>query len=179
VLKAVDAAKYILSYFHCRGENVDKMKLYKLLYYAQGEYLGQNGVPLFEDDIEAWIHGPVVPSVMKYVETKNPEILHPDAKIDKPQFQPEIEQHLQTILETYGKLSSDELKDKTHYEMPWVRTRRGSNGNTKSCKLISQNNLLEFFKKPKIEREEYSRQLKSMKRIIDENRNVLIALAKA
>ncbi len=41
---------------------MSNLKLQKLLYDAQGHYLGGHGQPLFEDPIEAWVHGPVVPS---------------------------------------------------------------------------------------------------------------------
>jgi uncharacterized phage-associated protein len=42
---------------------IDPMKLQKLLYIAQGVYLAQNEEPLFQEKIEAWKFGPVVPSV--------------------------------------------------------------------------------------------------------------------
>ena len=35
----------------------------KLLYYAQGVYLASTGEKLFEENIEAWAHGPVVQEV--------------------------------------------------------------------------------------------------------------------
>lgn len=44
-------------------EGVSNLKLQKLLYYAQGIYLSLNNELLFDEPIEAWKHGPVVPSV--------------------------------------------------------------------------------------------------------------------
>ena len=38
-------------------------KLQKLIYYAQAWNMAFNGEPIFEEKIEAWIHGPVVPEV--------------------------------------------------------------------------------------------------------------------
>ena len=35
------------------------LKLQKLLYFVQGYHLAYFGKPLFEDDFEAWVHGPV------------------------------------------------------------------------------------------------------------------------
>jgi uncharacterized phage-associated protein len=43
--------------------DVSNMKLQKLLYFAQGRFLAQNGIPLFDNPIEAWNHGPVVREV--------------------------------------------------------------------------------------------------------------------
>jgi uncharacterized phage-associated protein len=39
------------------------LKIQKLLYYAQGWFLGNYETPLFDDDIEAWRHGPVIRSI--------------------------------------------------------------------------------------------------------------------
>src|SRR5438309_2092560 len=47
------------------GENITNLKLQKLLYYVQGFHLAMNGAPLFNEDIRAWDHGPVVPQVYR------------------------------------------------------------------------------------------------------------------
>ncbi|BDV26675.1 hypothetical protein VH13_09195 [Corynebacterium ulcerans] len=39
--------------------NVDKMKLYKLCYFAQGWNLAWTGRPLFREPLQAWAKGPV------------------------------------------------------------------------------------------------------------------------
>ena len=44
-------------------ELMTNMKLQKMLYYQQGFHLAYFGTPLFDKDIEAWMFGPVVPSV--------------------------------------------------------------------------------------------------------------------
>ena len=43
------------------GELMSNMKLQKMLYYQQGYHLAAFGTPLFDEDIEAWMYGPVVP----------------------------------------------------------------------------------------------------------------------
>ena len=42
------------------AEYISNLKLQKLLYYAQGVYVGITGIRLFEDALVAWEHGPVV-----------------------------------------------------------------------------------------------------------------------
>ena len=44
-------------------DTLTNLKLNKLLYYAQGEYLARTGKPLFDDEIQAWDYGPVVPVI--------------------------------------------------------------------------------------------------------------------
>lgn len=43
--------------------NITPLKMQKLLFYAQGWYLGYKGIPLFEEEMKHWAHGPVVLSV--------------------------------------------------------------------------------------------------------------------
>lgn len=46
-----------------RGDLMTNLRLQKMLYFAQGWHLARYGTPLFDDEIEAWQYGPVVPSV--------------------------------------------------------------------------------------------------------------------
>lgn len=56
---AIDVAEYILRQ---HGE-MSAMKLHRLVYYSQGWHLAWEGHPLFEDEIQAWANGPVVPAL--------------------------------------------------------------------------------------------------------------------
>ena len=54
-----DVASWFLS-----QDSMTHKKLQKLCYYAQAWYCAlYDGSPLFEDEIQAWVHGPVVPSL--------------------------------------------------------------------------------------------------------------------
>ncbi len=61
-MTASEAARYFLA-LQDDEDSISNLKLQKLLYYAQGFSLALTGKPLFNDQIKAWIHGPVVPSV--------------------------------------------------------------------------------------------------------------------
>ena len=43
------------------GDAMTNLRLQKMLYFAQGWSLARHGKPLFEEPIEAWQYGPVVP----------------------------------------------------------------------------------------------------------------------
>src|SRR3990167_3308538 len=47
------------------SDGISNLKLQKLVYYAQGFFLAMHETPLFENDIEAWTHGPVVPELYR------------------------------------------------------------------------------------------------------------------
>lgn len=60
---AIDIAKYIISKCTRDDKPISNLQLQKILYFIQRDYLKNNKYPLFEDDIEAWQFGPVVPEV--------------------------------------------------------------------------------------------------------------------
>lgn len=64
---AAHTARQVAEWFLVWGEQnegtLSNLKVQKLLYYAQGHYLGEHGVSLFDDPVQAWAHGPVVKSV--------------------------------------------------------------------------------------------------------------------
>src|SRR5690606_17024633 len=63
-------ANYFLSQSNAdAGDLISNLKLQKLVYYAQGFSLALLDEPLFEDEIEAWMHGPVVPALYREFKT--------------------------------------------------------------------------------------------------------------
>lgn len=59
MVTARDVAEAILE----RAGPMDTFRLQKLVYYAQAVHLATEGEPLFADRIEAWVNGPVTPSL--------------------------------------------------------------------------------------------------------------------
>ena len=65
---ALDIARYIIKYCKDNGYSISNLKLQKLLYFVQAQFLvTYNGRPAFEEKIEAWDFGPVVPEVYHYL----------------------------------------------------------------------------------------------------------------
>ena len=60
--KALDLAKYIISKCTADHRPISNLQLQKILYYVQKVFL-ENGMEAFDDEIEAWQFGPVVPEV--------------------------------------------------------------------------------------------------------------------
>lgn len=62
--KSPTTAMAVASWFIKKGQDtnnyVDQMKLNKLVYYTFAWYAGNTGEFLFDEEIEAWPHGPVV-----------------------------------------------------------------------------------------------------------------------
>ncbi len=60
---AIDVARYIIWYCKRRRYSISNLKLQKILYFVQANFLVSIGTPCFEEEIEAWDFGPVVPEV--------------------------------------------------------------------------------------------------------------------
>lgn len=62
---AISVAEFIAMYSNRKGYQMNNLKLQKVLYFVQAEFLVRtNGMkPCFKDKIEAWDFGPVVPVV--------------------------------------------------------------------------------------------------------------------
>lgn len=131
---ANDIALWILSEAEKQRIPITPMKLQKLLYYVQGCNLGMTGDPLFDDAIEAWPHGPVIPSVYRAYQQFGPkEIPFPEG-IDIPD---EYQSLIASVVNKKGKLSASALRNGTYGEDPWKTTPH--------CQEIRQEKILEFF----------------------------------
>ena len=62
----VDIAKYVVTRCAVGGTPISNLKLQKILYYIQCWYLKEKGYPAFNERIEAWMHGPVIPKAYYY-----------------------------------------------------------------------------------------------------------------
>lgn len=102
------------------GENITHLKLQKLVYYAQGFHLALYGEPLFNETIEAWEHGPVVPTLYQDLKQYGASPI-PATDTDraiKP-FTDEQFSLLEDVYEVYGQFSAWKLRNLTHKEPTW------------------------------------------------------------
>lgn len=63
--QAIDVANYILWYANDKHEDgqVTALKLQKIIYYVAARFFKEKSIHLFDERIEKWRFGPVVPSV--------------------------------------------------------------------------------------------------------------------
>lgn len=138
-----------------RDEAVDEyltqMKLHKLLYYAQGVYLALFSKRLFNDDILAWQHGPVVRDI--YDRFKGSRELDENITDDEMKNYEKILEDtnrnmvLEVVYETYSSYSAGQLRNMTHEEDPWKEAWGKSNGDD----IISDESIKEYFKENIVE----------------------------
>lgn len=153
MVKVQDIADYFIWLANYTGSFISNLKLQKLVYYAQAWYLAIHDEPLFDEDFEAWIHGPVIPELYKkYREFKWKPILK---EVEEPKFTEEVKQFLDEVADVYFGLDAYELEQMTHTEAPWIEA-RGEKPTDASCnEIISKESMREYFK-PRVEEEEDS-----------------------
>ena len=102
------------------ADAISNLKIQKLLYYAQGCSLATLGKTLFNEDIIAWKHGPVVEEVyQKYHQYGSNGITDIP---DYPLVDQETEKLLINTYNYFAKYSAWELANLTHREDPWRLT---------------------------------------------------------
>lgn len=138
----------VANYFLTKA-SITQKKLQKLTYYAYVDYIVENNYidnitnVLFSEQPEAWLHGPVFPTL--YQEYKmfnwNP-IPKSDNQINIPQH---IKKILDKVFEKYKDYSADELEYKTHCEKPWQEARNELDFYSPSNEKISLESIFKYY----------------------------------
>ena len=119
--KIKDVALYFL-HLESRhgGEGLSHLKLQKLAYYAQGFYVALYGKPLFEDDIEAWTHGPVIPALyQEYKHCSSSKIPYSE-NFKADSFSEDEMELIEDVFQEFGQYSAWKLRNMTHEEPTWM-----------------------------------------------------------
>jgi uncharacterized phage-associated protein len=136
-LTALDVAKYFLA-LQDDEEAISNLKLQKLIYYAQGFHLAVRGRALFDDDIRAWEHGPVVPSVWREYNGYRGKPIPRPVGFDPVTIDVDTRSLLDEVSSVYGQFSAWRLREMTHAEPPWK--------DSPSQAVISQAAMEAYFK---------------------------------
>lgn len=138
MLKKVNwVADYIVNKLNKRNIMITHLKLQKLLYFCQKEFLKRYDMPLFNEDFEAWIHGPVLPIIYKeYAKFGWDNI--PAPRFPLFPLNKNEKETIKFVLEKYQNFSGKELENLTHQEYSWIEARKGLLFYTPSKKIISK-----------------------------------------
>jgi uncharacterized phage-associated protein len=135
---ALDVARYFLCLVDREaGDTISLLKLQKLVYYAQAWSLVFRGQPLFFQDVEAWVSGPVVRDEYKaYKYSDIPANDRCEAEFDEDEIEV-----LEEVWNAYGELSAKHLAELTRSETPWLNARQGLEPAENSTKIISLDDM--------------------------------------
>ena len=144
--KILDIAKYLTKkYKDEKKEEIDELKLHKLLYFSQKESIMLTNDFLFEEDFEGWYLGPINKLVRKEFEI---------IKVGKESvFLKEIEQKiLDRVFNRYKDIDSYKLSTLSHKEYSWIKSRIGLKRGEKGKQKLLKEAI-------KIDAERYKKQL--------------------
>lgn len=141
-------ADYLLHKAKKEEKAITNKKLQKLLYYTQAWSAALRNEKVFEERIEAWIHGPAVKSVyLEYQKFGAKEII----KDVDPERLKEIPEEVAALIDQvwaiYGKYDGDYLEYLTHSEKPWQDARGILAPHVSSENEITFESMRDFYKK--------------------------------
>ncbi|QHZ50733.1 Panacea domain-containing protein [Paenibacillus larvae] len=127
-------------------ESMTPKKLQKLCYYAYSFYLAIYEKKLFDDNFEAWVHGPVNPQL--YTEYREygwqeipQEINYPNSIMKNERVREIIEE----VYDSYGHLDGNQLEYLTHQEDPWKNAREGLQPYESSRNVINDEDIRSYY----------------------------------
>ena len=142
---ALDVARYLVSKVDFdAGDQITNLKLQKLLYYCQAWHLAISDAPLFNDTIEAWVHGPVIHSIWKHYQDAESIPAHPG--FDPNVIPDDARGVIDEVWEAYGHHSAATLRNQTHKDSPWREARAGLPDGRRSRASISHASMRDFYR---------------------------------
>lgn len=147
-MKALNIAKYFihLAKKENAGDTFSNLKIQKLLYYAQAYCLQIYKKALFDDEIEAWQHGPVVANVYnEFKKYQKNSISFNELKgfnVKQIEDDENIAYLLTFIFKTYGSKGAWDLRDETHKEDPWKNAYKEKQKN-----IINKEDIAKYYNK--------------------------------
>lgn len=146
---ALYIAKLLINKCRELDRRITNLKLQKLLYFAQGHFIQENnGSLLFEEDFQAWAHGPVVPVVYEEFEKYMWFSLPYQENVPVPEDK--LDNFLNKLLRYYGAPQGRELEITSHGETPWKKARLGIGDYVPSLNKIEKRDIIESYKIEKV-----------------------------
>lgn len=138
---ALKVAEYVIKYSTLKGTPVSNLRLQKVLYFIQAEFMVSTNNVCFNDKIEAWDLGPVVPTVYRKYKIFGASSIPVDNKDNENVIKNKDVKMINETIDNCNKYSTSTLVEITHNQDPWIKA-RGSY----LSKVISPKSLYEYFK---------------------------------
>jgi len=136
----------VIEYLLCICGDITPLALQKVLYYIQGFYYAFIDEFIFEEDCEAWAHGPVFPNIYHRYSSYRFDLIEGSGTCDEPVLTIYEKSIIDSVIKNLCCYSGKVLERFTHSEMPWLIT-RGDLPVSASCnRIIHKNELGKYFK---------------------------------
>ena len=116
---ALVVARYIIDRCNEKEYAISNLKLQKILYFVQAEFLVTLNTPCFFEEIEAWDYGPVVPKVYQKYKMYGGGNIPSIKSIQLSRITRDDQRLINGIIDVCGKYSASKLVEITHHQSPW------------------------------------------------------------
>lgn len=135
----------VVNYLLDKCEDVTPLALQKLLYYVQGFYYAFINKFIFEENCEAWVHGPVFRDIYyKYREYRFDPINASDT-VEELNLTVSEKAIIDSVIKHLSCYSGKVLEAFTHAEMPWLETRRDLPASVSTDRKIEKQLIADYF----------------------------------
>ena len=141
-ITASTVAESLINLSHEKQNPISNLKLQKLLFYTQAWHLAIFKRPLFNEDFEAWVHGPVLPAIFRrYRDYKWCSL----PNVNPPTLTDQTMKHIEEVWSVYGSIAALDLERLTHSESPWKDARVGFAPDESSHQIISKTSMQKYY----------------------------------
>lgn len=135
----------IIEYLLNQCEDITPLALQKALYYVQGFYYAFNNEFIFEENCEAWVHGPVYKDVYTRFSNYHFDPIDKSDDFDTAVFSVAEKATLDSVIKNICCYSGKILERFTHLELPWIKTRGDLPVNAACVRAIDKNLIGNYF----------------------------------
>ncbi len=144
-IKVLDVGRYFIYLANKENKPITNKKLQKLVYYSQAWSLVLNNKKLFNEPIEAWVHGPAVRSLYVQYKQFGFEPIQQKVKPASIKVSGKNKELLNAVWKVYGKMDAGYLEMLTHSEKPWQEAREGIQSSEGSSNEISLKTMKNYY----------------------------------
>jgi putative zinc finger/helix-turn-helix YgiT family protein len=135
----------VIGYLLFQCEDITPLALQKALYYVQGLYYAFTENFMFNEDCEAWVHGPVYREIYNRYSSYRFDPIEGENEFDVSLFTDSEKAVLDSVVQYLCCYSGKILERFTHSEMPWIKTRGNLPADAHSDFIISKELIGEYF----------------------------------
>lgn len=137
--KALSVASYIIQRCNSQNKTISNLKLQKILYFVQAEFLVTKNQPCFAEEIQAWDFGPVVPIVYQKYKVFGGANIPVLGKFKKDTIISKYDQNLiNDIMDECTQYPTSILVKITQHQTPWEKAYYTGVSNVISLKSIKK-----------------------------------------
>lgn len=125
-------------------ENITPLKLQKLMYYFHAWSL-VFFKPIIDEKFEAWVHGPVLPTLYFYYKDYGAENIKYSGLCNTFSEDENVANLVDSVYLAYGKYTAIFIKELTHIEDPWKVSRENLDQNERTNNIIENDIIKKYY----------------------------------